>query len=640
LWDIQKSAHAQVIDIETVSDSTAQLGSLLLTASLSTAVNAVKGLTREEMVECLITPSREPSEFLAAFDELERLAWYLHHTSEGRYYFDRQENLTKLLQSLAQDAPANQVDDLIRHRLRDMFKAVRKTGYEEILPLPRLEEAADRVRRGRVLLIVSPDSKIPPEEVQRFFDGLSQKNNLCVLTGEKTDLASVEKAARQVFAAQKADGRIPKGHSQRDDLERKQEAYEQDFNATVLGLFDKVLFPIHRIGRDAQLAAKPLDMTRDATRPFNGEEQIEKTLTSNPLKLYLDVNEDFDAIRDKAEDLLWPENQNETRWGDVADRYAEQAGMVWLPPRGLDTLKSIACNRGLWEDLGNGYVTKRPKKKRTSAQIVAEPELGDEGRVRLKVNPVNAGPAPRIHYAEEAAVSEASPVLKENPYSTTALTVGFIVRDPSGQYETGDPVVWKNELVLRNRLEERDGRRLVELFVAPRGEIRYTLDGSEPREGIPYEAAIEIGEDEILLRAFATADGLETKIDFRFPARGKKGIQIDETKPATLVSRSGYKLDSRPSTFEGLKQARDKGVAFENVALTMGQGAQVASITVGEVKVDAAFLTYLLDKVLEKFSPDTPVTLTFRKAHFSLGHDLKDFCEKLGLELRQENIEQ
>jgi 5'-deoxynucleotidase YfbR-like HD superfamily hydrolase len=80
----------------------------------------VKGLTREEMVECLVSPLREPSEFLAAFEELEKSAWYLHHTPEGRYYFDRQENLTKLLQSLAHDAPEPQVDDLMRHRSRDV----------------------------------------------------------------------------------------------------------------------------------------------------------------------------------------------------------------------------------------------------------------------------------------------------------------------------------------------------------------------------------------------------------------------------------------------------------------------------------------------------------------------------------------
>jgi hypothetical protein len=640
LWDAQRSAHAQVIDLQSGKEAATQVGVLLFTASLSTAVNAVKGLTREEMVECLVSPLREPSDFLGAFEELEKVAWYLHHTPEGRHYFDRVENLTKLLQSLARDAPQNQVDDLIRHRLREMFKPARKTGFEDVLPLPKLEEVADRVRKGRVLLVVSPDSKIPPEEVQKFFEGLSQKNNLCVLTGDKTAMGSVEQAARHLFAAQKADPRIPKGHPQREDLERKQQTYEHGFTATILSLFDKVLFPIQRAGRPPQLASKPLDMTRDATNPFNGEEQIEKTLTSDPLKLYLDVEKDFDAIRDKAQDLLWPENQDEARWSDMADRYAEQAGMVWLPPRGLDTLKAIACNRGLWEDLGNGYVTKKPKEKRTSVQVIAEPELGDEGKVRLRVNPQNAGPAPRIYYAEDAPVSDSSPQLKDQTYTTKALSVSFLVVDPSGQYEMGDPVTWSNKLVLRNKLSEHGGKRSVELFVAPRGFIRYTLDGSEPRDGTPYEGPIAIGDDEVLLRAFAEADGLEAKAEFRFPAKGKKGVDIDDVKPARLVSRTGLKLDSRAKTFEALKQAAEKSATFEGIGLTVGQGNRMIAVNVGEIAVDAVFIEALLVKVLEKFTPDTPITMTFRKAHFASGHDLKDFAGKLGIELQQGDVEQ
>jgi len=640
LWDAQQSAHAQVIDLQAGKEAATQVGALLLTASLSTAVNAVKGLTREEMVECLVSPLREPSEFLAAFEELEKATWYLHHTPEGRFYFDRQENLTKLLQSLANDAPANQVEDMIRHRLREMFKPVRKTVYEEVLPLPKLDEVAERVRRGRVLLVVSPDSKIPPDEVQKFFDGISQKNNFCVLTGDKTAMASVEKAARQFFAVQKADGRIPAGHPQREDLERKRIGYGHHFNATVLTLFDKVLFPIHRAGKGPQLAAKPLDGTYDMTKSYSGEEQIEKTLTSDPLKLYLDLDKEFDAVRDKAQDLLWPASQDEVRWADAVHSGAEQAGMPWLPPRGLETLKAIAVSRGLWEDLGNGYVTKKPKKKRTSVQVVAEPELGDDGRWRLRVNPVNAGPAPRIHFAEDAAVSESSPVLKENPYTTSALRIGFLVRDVSGLYETGEPYTWANELVLRNRLSDADGSRSVELLVAPRGAIRYTLDGSEPRDGTPYVGPIALGDGDVLLRAFASADGLEVKSDFRFPPRGKKGVQIDDVKPARLVAPRGRKLDSRAATFDGLRQASDKSVDFEKVTLTVGQGTKVAQIDIGELRVDAPYIRALLEKVLEKFTPETPVTMTFRRAYFASGHDLKDVANKMNLELEPGDVEQ
>lgn len=475
----------------------------------------------------------------------------MHHTPEGRYYFDRQENLTKLLQSLANDAPQNQVDELIRHRLREMFKATRKTCYDDVLPLPRLEEVADRVRKGRVLLVVNPDSKIPPDEVQKFFEGLSEKNNICVLTGDKTAMGSVEKAARQLYAAQKANSRIPQGHAQRDDLERKQQSYEQDFNSTILNLFDRVLFPIQQAGKPAQLVSKPLDMTRDATKPFNGEEQIEKTLISNPPKLFPDVEQDFAAIRDKAQDLLWPDNQDDARWSDAIDRYTEQAGMPWLPPKGLDTLKTIACNRGLWEDLGNGYITKKPKKKMTSVQVIPESQPDDEGRLRLRINTQNAGQAARIYYAEDGVVTESSPQLQDRILSTNALRVSFLVCDPSGLYETGNPVTWTNTLVLRNHLIEQDGRRSVELLVSPQGSIRYTSDGSEPRDGILYEGAIAIGDGDVLIRAFAEADSLEIKKEFRFLAKGDRGVQVDPIKPSRLVSPSGRRLDSRVRLLKG-----------------------------------------------------------------------------------------
>ena len=64
------------------------------------------------------------------------------------------------------------------------------------------------------------------------------------------------------------------------------------------------------------------------------------------------------------------------------------------------------------------------------------------------------------------------------------------------------------------------------------------------------------------------------------------------------------------------------------------------AVNVGEIEVDAAFIEALINKVLEKFTPETPVTLTFRKAHFVSGHDLKDFASKLGIELKPGDVEQ
>ncbi|MBV5268051.1 MAG: DUF2281 domain-containing protein [Burkholderiaceae bacterium] len=70
---------------------------------------------------------------------------------------------------------------------------------------------------------------------------------------------------------------------------------------------------------------------------------------------------------------------------------------------------------------------------------------------------------------------------------------------------------WSNKIVLRNKLSDNGGVRIVELFAAPKGAIRFTLDGSEPCEGAVYDGPITIDNDDVLLRAFAEAGGFETK---------------------------------------------------------------------------------------------------------------------------------
>jgi hypothetical protein len=281
----------------------------------------------------------------------------------------------------------------------------------------------------------------------------------------------------------------------------------------------------------------------DTTRPFTGEEQIEKTLTTDPLKLYLDVEAEFDAIRDRADDLLWPANQDEARWTDVVDCYAEQAGMPWLPPRGLDHVKRLALSCGLWEDLGNGFISKRPKRKSTSVKVVADGAPDDAGMVRLRVSALNAGPAPRIHYAEGGAVSVDCTWLTDPMYVTAALRVSFLAVDPSGQHETGAPVTWENTLVLRNRLFSDNDARKVELLVAPTGAVRNTLDGSEPRDGLAYTEPVAIGDGEGLFRAFAEADGGCSTSPVSWRARPSDPDARARPQPASQPTGTGALLE-------------------------------------------------------------------------------------------------
>jgi hypothetical protein len=313
--------------------------------------------------------------------------------------------------------------------------------------------------------------------------------------------------------------------------------------------------------------------------------------------------------------------------------------MPWLPPGGLEEVKVLACNRGLWEDLGNGYVTKNPKKKKTSLLCVSESGPDDMGVVRLRLEPQNAGPAPRIHFMEDGKVSEQSPILKAHEITTSALRVEFLVVDPSGQYETGDPVSWSNALVLRNELFEDDGSRKVRLFIAPRGTIRYTLDATEPRNGKVYEAPFEIGNDVALVSVFGECGGLEARKDFRFASSGKKGLEIDESKPVRIdAGTQRKKLDSSENVFRGLAMAKEKGVRFETVMLTVGSGLKTCQFTT-TTSIDAEKLETILQSMQSLFDGVSSVSMGFAKASFPSGHDLKQFVREFGIEIRQGEVE-
>jgi predicted AAA+ superfamily ATPase len=71
-------SHAETIDRELGTDAGSQVANVIMCASLMRGLDAKAGLTKEQVVECLIAPSRQGDEFATAFDALVKDAWYLH----------------------------------------------------------------------------------------------------------------------------------------------------------------------------------------------------------------------------------------------------------------------------------------------------------------------------------------------------------------------------------------------------------------------------------------------------------------------------------------------------------------------------------------------------------------------------------
>ena len=94
----------------------------------------------------------------------------------------------------------------------------------------------------------------------------------------------------------------------------------------------------------------------------------------------------------RAEDMLWPAGgERRTPWRDVS-RSVTNERWPWLPPRGIDELKSLAIGHGRWRDCEDGYIEKGPFPPPRSAVTVYERGYDDAtGEATLEITPRDAG---------------------------------------------------------------------------------------------------------------------------------------------------------------------------------------------------------------------------------------------------------
>ncbi|PYI88547.1 MAG: glycosyl transferase, partial [Verrucomicrobia bacterium] len=165
--------------------------------------NAVLGLSIPEIVGYLCAPGRNLVKLKG--DVLEKLAtaaWYLHSNRDGKLFFRNVENLNAKLESLAKAYVREQSLKELRQRLTDLFKPVNGWCYQEVLPLPAIDEiniAADKA----TLVISEPymGQGLNPQ-LKQFFDQTTFKNRVAFLTGSRDTFDSLIESAKRLKAIQ------------------------------------------------------------------------------------------------------------------------------------------------------------------------------------------------------------------------------------------------------------------------------------------------------------------------------------------------------------------------------------------------------------------------------------------------------
>ncbi|MCF8025627.1 MAG: DUF499 domain-containing protein [Desulfobacteraceae bacterium] len=636
------NSHAEIIDDELNSDAGSQVASIVLSASLSLAVKGHMGLRREEVIEYLAAPNRKPEEFSKAFERLRKSAWYLH--AEGElFYFKDTENLIKRVQKEAQSLPKGKVEKALKNRLEAELHASSRQAYQEVLVMPEINEI--NLSTHRVLVVVPPDNSIPPEDIDRFYRSVSEKNHLLVLSGNDTHMASrVEETLRELYAVQRIFKALRPGDTLYEQAMEMTEQCEESFIQVLQGTYNRLFYP-NEDGLQAATIENGLNFRQDVEE--TAEKQIETMLASMRCdnKLALDALEDPTPYFAMAEQELWPGNDRRTPWRDILMRAKSNPAWPWMPGiKGLEKLKDQAVAQGRWREGSDGYIEKGPfPKKKTTINVVEQSVDEKTDEIVLSLNPRNAGPSPIVHYAPTPEVSEKDAVAEDlEAFRTQHPTLYFLTIDPTGEHETGEPVRWVARLKIRHQIHDHPDHRKVELQATPAAELRYTLDGTNPREGRIYDGPITVSDDRVLLQVYASAGEATEQQGFTIPKKGQKRAEIDEARPAKLVNEK-VRIDTTDKVFDLISKFKDRdGVIFQGVTLNVGEGEQAVQIRFNDRGVYPGMLDKIISAMRENLGePSALVQVNIRDgASFGTGFDLKTFAELAGINLTPDKVEQ
>jgi hypothetical protein len=640
------SAVAEAIDDQLSSDAATQVSTLLLASSLSRAVGGRIGLSEGEIIEFLAAPNRKPDEFVIALEKLKENAWYLHREDQ-RYFVKDTENLSRKVERNARDIPQPKIDQALINRLTGILQPVSKAAYQELKVLPLLDEI--RLTGTRVLIVVRPDGKLPPQQLNNFFMFQQEKNNVLVLSGQDSHFADVvEERLRELYAIEQIVKHLKEGDTLYEEARDRLQDAEQRFMKALASAYNRLYFPgVDEITGDDVLLMVTIDNNlKVGSGEQSAEKQIEEILASPRAnyKLALNAKTDIDNYLAQAEIYLWPERERRTPWKDVQMRAKTNPEWPWMPgSAGLDMLKTEALKQGRWRQGEDGYIEKGPfAKEKTTLNITPQTSNKETGATILTLTPRNCGSSPIIHYSQNATVSKTDPVVDDlDNFTATDATLYFLAVDSEGQYEIGEPKRWVADLTVRHQVHVVADKRRVELSCVPPAEIYYSLNGSNPKEGMRYEAPFEIGEEAFRLLTFAKAAEATKNTEFSIPASSDKRIHIVDGKPARLQESKRINLDNTEKVFAVLNRFKDcTNTVLKGVTIQIGEGETTVTIRFLERQVTAQMIMETINS-LRKVLGDEQANISINIVggiQFGDGYSVKEFAELSGIQLKPGDV--
>jgi hypothetical protein len=228
------------------------------------------------------------------------------------------------------------------------------------------------------------------------------------------------------------------------------------------------------------------------------------------------------------------------------------------------------------------------------------------------------------------------------------LKVSFLAIDTSGVHQPGPPIAWQNTIEVKYDIQYRAGAHHVTLKALPQGTIRYSLDGSEPRNGAIYndEFAVPAGTTTVL--AVAEHAGISSSVT-KLPVPTVGGTDGKQFKPNPTQKAEWIRPLSRT----------DRGGSFKLLAALKRQAAKVGganinvSVEGSEHWIDTSFgrsivrtaeqIEEIANKQIDELRQSgstVAVSLNVLHVYFDSGTALEEAAKELGEPLNSDEVKQ
>lgn len=625
---------AEQMDINYSTKIVQEIAKLILVSSLADIPHALLGLSISEIIGNLCEPSKDITNVKKSLEEFKVKAWYLECDKDGRIFFKNTKNMIAEMCSLVEGYSNEEAKKELRKILKDLFEPSIKDCYQQLEVFPAIDEielSSDKV----MLIIFEPYSgnRLHPD-LEKFYNSTSYKNRVMFLSGQRDTMkrlyiATKELAAIKTIIRRMRDDKVPETNQQYqialDTQSKKMISVIQSARETFVTLY----YPNKK-----GIASADFNMEFRENK-YDGEEQITKLL-KNKMKFTDDVSSDL--FIKKIEDRLF--TRNEMMWSEIKERAAVNTVWQWYIPSALDKVKAECIKKDIWREHGS-YIEKGPFEKEHTSVSIEKIMVDDKtGESVLRVRPKYGD---KVYYEIGGVATTASMEVEDkNNFRTYELELSFLCVDSSNVHKTGEAVTWTDEPKVRYQIRDIEEGKVLKLETNPKANIRYTTDGSNPKEnGGIYDGEFLVPEGTNFVQFVAEYKGKyftvgSIKID------KEKTIKINIDKDRKITIYKYFNRVDTKSTYDDIKALRKVNAKVRDVVLKLENNDEDRWLELSldnKTIVDLDKLENTIDILKSSFieGNKTNITFEYNIIDFDKGENFLEWINEKGLSLSEFN---